>query len=220
MDWTRQIDAYCERTDFSFWAEPVNALTNGLYLVGGLWMLWRTRKDGLPFATVLSALLIVIAVGSFLFHTLATAWAGAADSLPIAVFILVYLYAVNSDVLALSRWKAALLTAAFLPYAAVVIPLLQRASFLRVSAFYWTVPILLILYAPAVARRRRETAQGMLLGAALLSLSITLRSLDNTLCDAWPLGTHFAWHMLNSVMLPLMIEVYRRHMLEARGQGG
>ena len=220
MDWTAQIDAYCERTDFTFWSEPLNALTNVLYLLGGLWMLSRSRDDGLPIATLLSVMLILISIGSFLFHTTAMAWAGLADSAPIGVFILIYLFAVNRDFLRMLWRQAGLATAGFAPYAAVLVPLLNRVPFLAISDFYWTVPILLLAYAPFVARHRRETALGMVAGALLLSVSITVRSFDESLCEVWPIGTHFIWHILNSIMLPFMIEVYRRHMLEARQSKG
>lgn len=216
MNWMEQVDAYCERTDFSFWAEPVNAATNGLYLAGGLAMLIRTRSDRLPIATALSVVLILIAIGSFLFHTLATRWAGLADTAPIGVFILLYLWAVNRHVLRMLWWQAGLMTAGFVPYAAVVVPVLNRIPFVAISNFYWTVPILLLAYAPFVARRRRETALGMVAGALLLSVSISVRSVDLILCDVFPLGTHFLWHSLNAVLLPGMIELYRRHMLAGR----
>lgn len=220
MDWMAQIDAYCERTDFTFWSEPLNAGTNVLYLIGGIFMLLRVWRSGLPLASLLSIMLILISIGSFLFHTTATAWAAAADTAPIGLFILIYLFGVNRDFLGWLWWQAGLLTAGYLPYAAVAVPLLERVPFLRISDFYWTVPILLLVYAPFVARHRRETALGMVAGALLLSVSITVRSFDETLCEIWPWGTHFIWHSLNAIMLPYMIEVYRRHMLEARrGRG-
>lgn len=219
MNWTDQIDIYCERTDFTLWAEPLNALTNLLYLAGAIWMFRRTRNDGLPIATLLSVLLGLIAVGSLLFHTTATVWASLADTAPIGIFILVYLFAVNRDVLGMLWWKAGLATALFAPYAAVMVPLLNRLPFFRISDFYWTVPLLLLAYAPVVARRRRETALGMVAGALLLAVSITVRSVDLMVCDWFPAGTHFIWHSLNAVMLPFMIEVYRRHMLAMRRPG-
>src|SRR5215475_6340765 len=42
--WTR-IDLYCERTDWSFWAEPLNALTNLAFLVAAILILRWTRDD-------------------------------------------------------------------------------------------------------------------------------------------------------------------------------
>jgi hypothetical protein len=60
----------------------------------------------------------------------------------------------------------------------------------------------------------------MALGAGILVVSLTFRTLDDPLCDLVPFGTHFLWHILNGLMLALMIEVYRRHMLAVRGARG
>lgn len=220
MDWMQQIDAYCERTDFSFWSEPLNALTNLFYLAGGVGMYLRVRRDGLPLAVLMSVLLALIAVGSFLFHTVATVWASTADTTPIGLFILAYLYAVNRDMLSLPWWGAALGTAAFVPYAAIMVPLLDRLPFLHISNFYWTVPLLLLAISPLVARTSPQSARGLLIGAGLLCVSICIRSVDQTLCAVFPIGTHFLWHSLNAIMLPWMIETYRRHMLAHRALCG
>lgn len=218
MDWMQKMDGYCERLGPGFWAEPFNAVTNLAFLLAALWMARRAR--GVPMAQALCGVLGAIAVGSFLFHTLATAWASLADTLPIAAFILIYLYAVNRDMLALRPGWAALATAAYLPGAALVTAGLAQVPFLRVSGAYWTVPLMLVLYAAALRGRLPAVARGFVIGAALLSVSIVLRSLDAALCPVWPRGTHFLWHLLNAVMLGWMIEVYLRHRHAARLAGG
>ena len=108
MELMRQIDGYCERTDAAFWAEPINALSNLAFVIAAIWM-WRA-SSGLAAARLLSAILFAIGVGSFLFHTFATVWAAIADVVPIVLFVLVYLYLVNRDIVGLRRWSAALAT--------------------------------------------------------------------------------------------------------------
>ena len=213
MNWIAQIDAYCERTDLTYWSEPLNALTNVAFLIAAV-LMWR-RTDGLPWARALCVTLFAIGVGSYLFHTHATGWAALADTAPIALFILVYLFLVNWHMLGWPVWAAVLCTLAFLPYAAVVTTALRDVPFFRISSFYWTVPILLLIYAAAFRTRMPDTVRGFVIGAAVLALSISMRSLDDTLCPVFPTGTHIFWHILNAVMLGWMIEVYRRHMVEA-----
>lgn len=213
MDWAAQIDIYCERTDFTYWSEPLNALTNFFYLFGAIWAFRRNREPELALARILAILLGCIAVGSFLFHTHATQWASTADITPIGLFILTYLFAVHRDFLGLRWWFAAAATLLFLPYSALMVPLIDRVPFFQISNFYWTIPILLVAYAPFVARRARAAAWGMVIGAGILTVSISVRSVDLMLCDVWPIGTHIFWHTLNAIMLPFMIEVYRRHRL-------
>lgn len=214
MDWFAQIDGYCERTDFTYWSEPVNAVTNAAFIIAAL-IMWR-RSAGVPWARVLCVILFAIGVGSYLFHTHATQWAALSDVAPIGIFILTYLFLVNRDVVGL-RWRIALLaTACFAPYAYVMVSLLDRMPFFRISDFYWTVPLLLVVYA---AFLRGSIGRGMVIGAAILCLSITIRSVDELWCPQWPLGTHFLWHCLNGLMLGWMIEVYRRHMLAGPAAG-
>lgn len=208
-----QTDIYCERTDFTYWSEPANALTNFFYLFGAIWAWMRNPEPELRIARGLAFLLGCIAVGSYLFHTHATGWAAMSDVTPIGLFILLYLFAVNRDFLGLRWWLAAAATLLFLPYAAGVVWVMDQLPFFQISNFYWAVPILLVAYAPFVARLNPVTARGMLIGAALLTVSISLRSVDLILCDVWPIGTHIFWHSLNAIMLPWMIEVYRRHRL-------
>jgi hypothetical protein len=220
MDWTRAIDAYCERTDASYWSEPVNAVTNAAFLIAAFVMWRRLAGQGLPYGMLLVAILAAIGVGSFLFHTHAQVWAAVADVVPIGLFILAYIFAASRDFLRLPLWGAALATLAFIPYAALATPLFRSLPFFSVSAMYWPVVVLILAYAAILWRRAPATARGLALGAAILGVSLVFRSVDEAVCGVFPLGTHFMWHILNGVMLGWMIEVWRRHRLAARAMRG
>lgn len=210
MGWLENVDAYCERTDFTYWSEPLNAVTNLAFIIAAI-IMWR-RSAGVPMARMLCAILFVIGVGSYLFHTHATRWAALTDVGPIGIFIVTYLFLVNRDAVPMRWGWAALATAGFLPFVSILLPILNEIPFVRISNLYWTVPILLLLYA-GLLRRKTDITRGFVIGAALLSVSIIVRSLDEILCDLVPIGTHFLWHALNGVMLGWMIHVYARHML-------
>src|SRR5687767_10681692 len=99
MSLLQSVDLYCERTDASLWSEPVNALTNLSFFLGA-WLLARELRGleaagAAPPASIgaLPALLALVGLGSMLFHTLATVWAGLADQLAILLFGCVFLYA-------------------------------------------------------------------------------------------------------------------------------
>ncbi|MEO0380870.1 MAG: ceramidase domain-containing protein [Pseudomonadota bacterium] len=210
MELLREIDGYCERLGPGYWAEPVNAVTNAAFVLVALWM-WR-RSLGVPLGRALSVVLAVIGVGSYLFHTHAQVWAAIVDVTPILGYILLYIFAVNRDVWRMSLWMALGLTALFIPYAALTIPIWQGLPVLGVSAGYIPVPVLIAIYAALLWGRYPDLARGFMIGVAILMVSLTFRSVDETLCARLPLGTHFAWHILNAVMLGWMIEVYVRHM--------
>ena len=211
MDWTAQIDGYCERLGPGLLAEPVNLLTNAAFLIAAAVMWRRTGPARDALAVALITVLAAIGIGSALFHSLATRWAALADVLPILIFILIYLYASNRDFLRLGRGWSLALTAAFLPYAAALAPLFGMIPGLGGSASYAPVALLILIYAAILWRRAPATARGLSLGAGLLILSLGFRTLDAPICMALPLGTHFLWHILNGIMLGWMIEVRRRH---------
>ena len=211
MDWTRAINAYCERTDPGFWAEPVNALTNLAFVIAAF-VMWR-RTRGAMGGRILSGILFLIGVGSFLFHTFATPWAGALDVAPILAFVLVYLFLANRDFWGLPVWGALIGTLAFIPYVVLTTPVFAALPLFNVSSFYWPLPLLIGGYAVLLYKRMPQTAVGLAIGAGLLCVSLTARSVDESLCVSIPHGTHFLWHILNAIMLGWMIEVWRRHVL-------
>lgn len=215
MDWTAQVDGYCERLGPGLMAEPANALTNLAFIAVALWLWPKSRGV----ERLLCLLLLAIGIGSGLFHTYATRWAGLADTLPILLYILVYIYAANLRVVRLPVWGALAGVVLALPVMIVLGRVFAAIPGFSVSAFYWPVPVLIAGYALWARGRAPQVARGWAIGAGVLALSLVARSVDEALCPVWPVGTHFAWHLLNAAMLGWMITVLRRHRLEPDGAG-
>ena len=215
MDWFEAVDGYCERIDATFWSEPVNAITNAAFLIAAFWV-WR-RPDLPIMGRVLAIILALIGIGSFLFHTFAQPWAGVADVVPILIYILVYIYVATRDYFGATRvvsWAAVI---GFFPFAALVGWLLGDFEALGSTRGYVPVPIVILLYAYMLRHKRPTVSRGLVIGVGILVVSMSARWADEPLCHTHPHGTHFAWHVLNAIMLAWMIEVYRRHMLAGEG---
>jgi hypothetical protein len=203
MSWTSQIDAYCERTDFAFWSEPLNALTNLAFLAAAA-LLWRAQSAaGGPVDArdrALAALIAAIGVASFLFHTLATVWAALADKLTIlafaAYFLLLFL-------LRVARFASvpALASAGVFAGLSYAFPKLMPGGALAGSAGYLPYLAALLLIGAYLWGRRRAAAQAVLGATLLFVLALALRTVDRAACGSLPLGTHFLWHLLNAVVL-------------------
>ena len=78
------------------------------------------------------------------------------------------------------------------------------------SLFYLPALVALIVVGLLPEERRHRAAPYLLWAAAILAVSITLRSLDFALCDqilieGRKVGTHFAWHLLNALALFLLL---------------
>lgn len=218
MDWFQAVDAYCERTGSEYWSEPLNAVTNAAFLLAALWV-WRQTR-GYPAARILAVTLGLIGIGSWMFHTQATRIAELADVLPIAAFILIYVFAASRDLLGLRTGWAVATAVAFLPYAAATVPLWSLLPGLGSSAGYMPVPVLILAYAWLLRDRNPQVARGFCLGAGLLLISIAFRSADAPICAALPIGTHFIWHVLNAVVLGHMIRALVRGHLARRPRAG
>ena len=155
----------------------------------------------------MTIVLAMIGVASGLFHTLAVRWTGAADSLSILIFILIYLFAATRRLFDLPVWGGALAVVLFFPYAIVTANIAGMVfGPMNGSTPYAAVALLILIYALATSGPART---GLAIGAGLLALSIFFRSVDASVCADFPLGTHFLWHILNGVMLGHMVIVLR-----------
>lgn len=107
--WSTPIDLYCERVTPSFWAEPVNALSNMAFLIAAYaaFDLWRREGKDDPAILALIVVVTVVGLGSFAFHTLATRGAMLLDVTPIGFFIYGYFLLALRRFLLLS-WRVAL----------------------------------------------------------------------------------------------------------------
>ncbi|SFH77328.1 ceramidase domain-containing protein [Albimonas pacifica] len=217
-DWTATIDAYCERLDPSFWAEPLNAVSNLAFILAAAWAWIVARREGRDddwAVRALCAVLFAIGVGSFLFHTLANRWSAMADVLPIMVFILLYLHLAVIRYLELPVWAGAAIAAAFVPVSAVLESWLTPALG-RLNGSIGYVPTFLTLcgFAVLLGLRDHPAWRGLAGAAALLTLSLTMRTLDaqgGAVCEAFPAGTHWGWHLLNGTLLGVLIVAFVHH---------
>ncbi|WP_026424556.1 hypothetical protein [Actinokineospora inagensis] len=205
------VDGYCERTGPEFWSEPVNAWTNVAFLVAAFFAYRDVRRVAAPWCLwLLVGLLTAIGIGSFVFHTVATRWAVSFDTGPIIAFMITYVVLFPKLFLGL-RWRLAWLGApVFIAFAVLVNLVLGGGSYLPALLGMAVLAIILLVRGD---HRRALWFTGI---AALFGVSLALRTIDLDVCARFPLGTHFAWHVLNSVVLYLLIRVAAKR-VAARG---
>ncbi|MEM9635719.1 MAG: ceramidase domain-containing protein [Pseudomonadota bacterium] len=207
MALTDQFNNYCERLGPEFWSEPLNAVTNAAFLLAALaaFAIWRRKTpDDFP-ALLLIAIVFATGVGSFLFHTFATRWALLADVIPIALFIHIYLFFALKRFLELPWWGALGIVIAFIaatPFIAEAVEPIAASS-----AGY--VPALLAIFVVGAlySRKNQKLGAQVLLTGLVFTASVTFRTLDDPLCGQIEIGTHFLWHILNSIVLFALLRV-------------
>ncbi|HWL03485.1 MAG TPA: hypothetical protein VNQ99_00935 [Xanthobacteraceae bacterium] len=208
--WSTPVDLYCERTDVSFWSEPLNALTNVAFLIAAYaaFRIWRAQPARDTPALLLIGVVVLVGFGSFAFHTLATRGASLFDVIPIAVFIYGYLALALRRFFRLPLLWVAIVLVGFAG-ASMVTGRVLPAGFLNGSGGY--LPALAAMVVVGLLLRALDTGRRVLVAALVFSASIALRAMDHDLCEAFPVGTHIGWHCLNAVVLFLLLRAAILH---------
>jgi hypothetical protein len=234
-----RVFLYCERgTNGALLAEPVNAASNVGFLLAALvallLLLRRPKEERSADHSLLIALVFLIGLGSLSFHLLADRASLLADVIPINVFMLVYLgFALNRFLRVPPGWTVLTL----IGFVAVVALTMQvkcwqggigfpgaevtgASDCLNGSLVYLPALLAMAIVGWLMAERRHPAASYILWAAAIFAMSLTFRSLDLALCDAYAfegrsIGTHFIWHLLNALVLFLLL----RASLEAGARG-
>ena len=206
------IDIYCERTGPEFWSEPVNAITNLSFLMAFLVALPLFRRHwpilsaaNRTVSVLLLALLLAICLGSSAFHTMATKAAMMADVIPITLFQLVFLSAYMRLGMGWPTLKVSFAMVAFFALGAVssALPLPLNGS-----QSYLAPLVLLTVLAVFHKQQSVSCSNALWLAVGCFCVSLTLRTLDESVCPVWPLGLHFMWHVINGVVLYLCLKAY------------
>ncbi len=203
MSWLQPSDIYCERLDPSFWAEPANAITNIAFVIAGLIILVHKQQP----ARVLGALIILIGINSFLFHTFANRLTGALDVVSIGIYLFTYAWlwpkwvgvgvgttgqrmqALSAATLLLAIVLAIILASALKPIGVDLPPGTYLGAWLYVVGL-----------AVLNASQQKRASHWLWATAGLFVLSLTARQLDMPLCESWG-GLHWLWHVLNALVL-------------------
>ena len=192
---------YCETlsaTSASFPVEPLNTISNGVIVLFGLASLYFTVKRA-PRAVdlyILSALLITTGVGSGIWH-------GLRDRDALFFEVQSGLYFLFALVFFWSRrlWGfggAALFLGLFLAGFTLSRQFWDSSVFgIPVQRWVALAPVVIVAgialsVQTYVYSRRAALLSGMALASAIVAL--TFRTIDLSVCDAIPTGTHFLWH--------------------------
>ena len=210
MDLLAYTDIYCERTAPGLLNEPLNFFSNLAFVFAGLLILRMLRQEPLRdkkwqgLCQLGAGMMIVVGIGSMLFHSFATIWAELTDVIPIAIFVFFFLIL---HVLAVVNrgWAGVAVAMGGLVFAGVVFAQVIDPAMVNGSQDYFA-PLLLLMVL-SVIHFRKDAASGiwMLGGCVTFIASLIMRSLDLIVCEAWPFGTHFLWHTLNGILLYVLM---------------
>ena len=229
MNLSEHVFLYCERgTNEALLAEPLNAASNISFLLAALaalvLLLRRPREERSADQSLFIALVFLIGLGSLSFHLLADRASLLADVIPINVFMLVYLGFALNRFLGMPPGWTVLTLIGFVGAVAVTMQvkcwsggvgfpgaeITGAKECINGSLVYLPALLAMAVVGGLMAERKHPAAPYILWAAAIFAISVTFRSLDLALCDAYQLqgrkiGTHFIWHLLNGLALFLLL---------------
>jgi len=199
--WFNSVDIYCERMDASFWAEPLNAISNLSFIVAGF-LLWRLKS---PHATLMASLMILIGLSSFSFHTFANRLTGLIDVFSIALYLITFAWMIPkqwSRSSTFTQLGSVLLLICIIVVTQLLIGELKPALPWLPPGIYLGAWLTLLIYALVTQSSNELAARFMWLAVIVFPSSLLSRQLDMPYCDLTG-GSHWLWHLLNGLTLYL-----------------
>ena len=165
------------------------------------------------FAEVLCWWVVAIGVGSLLFHTFAVTLTMWADILPIASFTFAMAFFALRRFAGLSWPRTIVYFAIYFVGISIVTYLLPESVHEATNRTTIYLPALGgFVFCGIVALAYRGPGGWYALAcAAILLAGFYFRAIDQDVCEAFPLGTHFLWHVLIAVMLAVNLAGVARH---------
>lgn len=189
---------YCERLGSGLWAEPLNAISNMAFFIMAIMLSLQQQQISPnvkpPVIKVLIGILVLIGIGSLLWHTTAEAWAQWLDVAPIAMFVglflVTYLYRIKQ-----LRWHICAVALAGFGIVHLFIAFMLPTNSFNGSQFYLPTLIGLPLLARITPKNHIANRIDLYRASVVFILAFIARSIDQPTCQYFNSGTHFIWHL-------------------------
>lgn len=210
MNLNQSIDIYCERISPEIFSEPINFFTNIAFWVAFFLLLKKYHKKNYEhvnlriYSIILIFLVLIIGMGSFLFHLFGNVWSLLADTIPIMIFIILYLYLAVRFYLEQTQVISAfsIFLFLFLNYS------LSYFGVEEISSYLMALFSMLIIACIAYRKNKRNISYGLFLTSFIFMVSLGFRQLDLFTCTQFSHGTHWIWHILNSILLYTLVVLF------------
>lgn len=195
-----KVAHYCERSDLSFWSEPINALTNLSFIIAGIITLkvLKQKQVQAKYLWLLALNMLLIGVGSFLYHTMPNQITLKADVFPIYLFQFIFMASYCLYALKFSKLQTGLF---FIIYLTVTVLSRYLPVHLNHSEMYLPAIFTLLIFGVLYKQVHKHLDKTIMLAGGLFFLSLIFRTIDMKVCHVWPIGSHFMWHLLNAFVL-------------------
>lgn len=187
---------YCERQTQSLLAEPANVLSNIAFFASAILIYQLLNRNSIKDKKywLMFILIILVGIGSSLWHLLRNPYTLVLDALPIYSFMAIFLYGLLNNLLGNGK-RALYLTIGFALLQVFMFILVPR-DFINGSITHVVNGIGFTIFIVWLYKNHRYVNRSMIVVFLLYALAVTFRSIDNLVCSNLFIGTHFLWHLL------------------------
>lgn len=190
---TTSKDIYCERmASGGYFGEPLNLLSSLFFFLPA----YVAYKRGSKFFT---AACLTVAFGSAFLHSFANNLSYLMDVSAIIVMIITY-YAFFFVKMGLKPLISIIGVASYVGF---LIPIMQALP-LEYS-YYGVFPLMAVQFAMLYSRKEKLAYLKCLAGVGLFCIALAARFYDGLACASFSYGTHWLWHIFNSLVLTIFI---------------
>ena len=190
------VGYYCGRYHDGLAGELQNSLSNVAFLIAAAlgFLIWRARPERDRSQLVLIALVALIGMGSFTFHSHPNQATLQIDLIPIQVFGLASLFYLARREFDMPAWKAILVIIAFFVVREAWGMIVPRGA---LGGGVSHIPTILLLIGTGswLVYRSRRIGVYLLTAAGLYCVALFARTVDVAACSSIPFGFHWLWHL-------------------------
>ncbi|KKR31848.1 MAG: Conserved hypothetical membrane protein [Parcubacteria group bacterium GW2011_GWF2_39_8b] len=197
----KNFPEYCESVAGFWTVEPLNALTNFAFFIGAYYLLKYIRVNNLKnrLSIFLTGLMVVMGLGSLLWHSYRSEITMLLDTLPIYIFFILALYLFVQVLTKNKKLTIVILALLGLIYY-LIFTYIPGLNIFSGSLKYIFILIVLVALSFFI-RKKYGYDYNFLTPLGIFLVAIMLRTIDIFMCPFFPFGTHFIWHILIAIAM-------------------
>lgn len=187
-------------------AEPLNAISSIAFILAGIGVYKLLKKNRIQKVEykALVILIILIGIGSFIWHATGNLYVLILDVVPVALSFALITYIFLSKIIR-NRRLALLIALLLLPIRFFISSFAPTDIISSLVRNLINFIVFLVIIALAFKKYGKSAFQGLGVLAIYL-FAIIMRGIDLQVCSTFLIGTHFLWHIFNALAAYLAVQ--------------